>query len=293
VDLRLLEDFASLAETGSFSRSAEQRNVTQPAFSRRIKALELWLGTALVDRTTYPTKLTPAGRLFRDTVEEVLRILYSAREELAGRGDDVIRITALHTLSLSFFPDWFEKVEPHIGQVTCQLVSDNMHNCLQALVEGNCDLLLCYTHKSAPITLDPVRFVRKVLGAETVLPVSVAEPGGAPQFALPGSPEAPLPLLTYAPDSLLGRVLDALIRTHPEAFHFRRSYENSFAEALKAMVLKGLGLAWLPQQSIEGELASGKLVRAGPPSWDLHLEICLYRAADRKRPFLEEFWRHA
>src|SRR3546814_7081942 len=53
MELKWLEDFVSLANTGNFSRSAEERNVTQPAFSRRIKALELWLGAPLVDRSTY------------------------------------------------------------------------------------------------------------------------------------------------------------------------------------------------------------------------------------------------
>ena len=41
MELKWLEDFVSLANTSSFSKSAKQRNVTQPAFSRRIRALEI------------------------------------------------------------------------------------------------------------------------------------------------------------------------------------------------------------------------------------------------------------
>jgi len=37
-----------LAERRNFSRAAEARHVTQPAFSRRIRALEDWVGTPLV-----------------------------------------------------------------------------------------------------------------------------------------------------------------------------------------------------------------------------------------------------
>jgi LysR family transcriptional regulator, hypochlorite-specific transcription factor HypT len=44
LDLAYLLDFKALAETGSFSRAAFVRNVTQPAFSRRIRALEDWAG---------------------------------------------------------------------------------------------------------------------------------------------------------------------------------------------------------------------------------------------------------
>jgi len=70
MELKWLEDFVSLARTGSFSRSAEERHVTQSAFSRRIQALEIWLGVSLIDRSTYPTTLTAAGRAFRETAEE-------------------------------------------------------------------------------------------------------------------------------------------------------------------------------------------------------------------------------
>ena len=62
METKWLEDFVSLAETHSFSRSAQLRHVTQPAFSRRIQSLEAWAGTDLVDRSSYPTRLTPAGQ---------------------------------------------------------------------------------------------------------------------------------------------------------------------------------------------------------------------------------------
>ena len=72
MEIKWLEDFLTVASTGSFSKAAEQRNVTQPAFSRRIKSLELWLGTDLIDRSTYPTKLTKNGLAFRETAEEAV-----------------------------------------------------------------------------------------------------------------------------------------------------------------------------------------------------------------------------
>ena len=40
MELKWLEDFVALAENGSFSKAAKARYVTQPAFSRRIRALE-------------------------------------------------------------------------------------------------------------------------------------------------------------------------------------------------------------------------------------------------------------
>ena len=75
MELKWIEDFISLAETRSFSRSAEARFVTQSAFSRRIRSLEVWLGTVLLDRSTYPITLTADGVEFlgyaRQVVEQV------------------------------------------------------------------------------------------------------------------------------------------------------------------------------------------------------------------------------
>lgn len=50
MELVWLLDFVTLAECSVFSRAAEIRNVTQPAFTRRIKKLEYAVGTVLFDR---------------------------------------------------------------------------------------------------------------------------------------------------------------------------------------------------------------------------------------------------
>ena len=56
--IKWLDDFVSLAKTRSFTRAAEERQVTLPAFGRRIKSLESWVGVPLVNRGTYPATLT-------------------------------------------------------------------------------------------------------------------------------------------------------------------------------------------------------------------------------------------
>ena len=75
MELNWLEDFLTLSATGNFSRAAETRHVSQPAFSRRIRNLEYWVGAPLVDRSVYPITLTPAGEAFRKNAEETIRRL--------------------------------------------------------------------------------------------------------------------------------------------------------------------------------------------------------------------------
>ena len=100
METKWLEDFVSLAETRSFSRSAQLRHVTQPAFSRRIQALEAWAGTDLVDRSSYPTRLTPAGKTLYDQALEMLQGLHNTRAMLRAHtssGKPAARTRLPHT----------------------------------------------------------------------------------------------------------------------------------------------------------------------------------------------------
>lgn len=61
MELKWLEDFLALHTTRNFHTAAKQRNVSQPAFSRRIQSLETWVKEPLFDRNARPASLTKAG----------------------------------------------------------------------------------------------------------------------------------------------------------------------------------------------------------------------------------------
>jgi len=82
MEIKWIQDFLSLAEHSSFSRSAQERSITQSALSRRIRALEAWVGVELVDRSTYPIRLTPAGQLFHSQAQVFLYQLLDTRAML-------------------------------------------------------------------------------------------------------------------------------------------------------------------------------------------------------------------
>jgi LysR family transcriptional regulator, hypochlorite-specific transcription factor HypT len=124
METKWLEDFVSLAETRSFSRSAQLRHVTQPAFSRRIQSLESWAGTDLVDRSSYPTRLTPAGETLYSQALETLQTLQSTRAMLrahSAAGQDVIEFAVPHTLAFTFFPTWLTSLRTRFGLIAMNL----------------------------------------------------------------------------------------------------------------------------------------------------------------------------
>lgn len=292
MDIKWLDDFLSLAQTRNFSRSAEERCVTQSALSRRIQALEAWVGADLVDRSTYPLVLTPAGKMFSGAASEAMRLLNDARAVLRTQetDDEVLRVAAGHTLALNFFPGWLNGVQARHGALRARILPSNVHDAVLALVEGNCDLLLCYHHAGLPIELDASRYEYLHLGDEVVMPVCVPNRAGSPAFSLPGSKAHPLPHLAYMPTSYFGRVVQRILARIDQPAALQICYESDLAELLKTMTLSGQGMAWLPESAIARELAEGRLVRAGGEQWSMKLEIRLFRAIDRRKPVVDALW---
>ena len=286
METKWLEDFVSLAETRSFSRSAQLRHVTQPAFSRRIQSLEAWAGTDLVDRSSYPTRLTAAGETLYDQSLEVLQALQSTRAMLRGHntaGQDFIEFAVPHTLAFTFFPAWVSGLRERFGPIKSRLIALNVHDAVLRLVEGSCDLLIGYHHPSQPYQLDPDRYEMVSLGEETIAPYVKPDAEGEPLFKLPGTAAKPLPYLGYAPGAYLGQMVETMLKQAPDAVHFDRVYETDMAEGLKAMALEGHGVAFLPYSAVKKDLRAKKLVSALPVNLK-GLEITMEVRAYRERP---------
>jgi DNA-binding transcriptional LysR family regulator len=281
METKWLEDFVSLAETRSFSRSAQLRHVTQPAFSRRIQALEAWAGLDLVDRSSYPTRLTPAGETFHSQALEILGSLQATRNMMRAHqvaGQDMIEFAVPHSLAFSFFPHWVMDLRKRFGDVKSRLIALNVHDAVMQLTEGSCDLLIAYHHASQPLQLSTDRYEMLSLGHESLAPYAKAHADGQPLFRLPAANGAKVPFLSYASGAYLGRLVELIAKLSPWPLNLDPIYETDMAEGLKAMALEGHGLAFLPGSSVKKELKSKRLVRAADPGQcELSMEVRIYR----------------
>jgi DNA-binding transcriptional LysR family regulator len=298
VETKWLEDFVSLSETRSFSRSAQLRHVTQPAFSRRIQALEAWAGVDLVDRSTYPTRLTAAGATLRSQSIEILGQLQAARNMLRSHqsaGQDMIEFAVPHSLAFSFFPHWLMDLRQRFGALKCRLNALNVHDAMLQLSEGNCDLLIVYHHASQPVQLDAERYETASLGHETLTAYAKADTDGQALFRLPGHAGQKLPFLSYASGAYLGRLVELIVKASDQPLNLDAIYETDMAEGLKAMALEGHGLAFLPSSSVKQELRSKRLVQAaasGEFELSMELRICRERpeVSRRNKPLALALW---
>ena len=107
MDMNWLDDVLILLEEGNMTRAAARRNITQPAFSRRIRSFEDWLGVNVLDRGTNKINISP--NLHSNETE--IRALVARINELKGKlahfdpASTTVTIAAQHSPIFTTFPD--------------------------------------------------------------------------------------------------------------------------------------------------------------------------------------------
>ena len=296
MNLSWLDDFRVLAETGNFSRAADERHLTQPAFSRRIRALEEWLGTELFDRSVQPARLTEAGEWFRAAAQElqaqVARLPGEART-VAEAQSETLRLASTHALSFTFLPGWLRALESQAPMGRIELSSDVIHRCEALLQQGRVQLVLSHSHAEARGALEAAGYPSAQVGSDELIPVSAPDADGDARHRLPAGRGSAVPLLDYSEESGLGRIVRAVWGAELAKLPVQPVFTAHLASVLRTMVLEGRGLAWLPRTLIAQDLDARRLVEAAPPRWRIPLEVRLHRDRIGLGRAAEAFWRAA
>lgn len=284
-----LEDFLALADTGNFSRAAERRHSSQPAFSRRIRALEEWVGVELIDRSRQPAELTEAGEWFRGVAQQLLarisRLPDDARR-MSEAGSETLRLASTHALSFTFLPHWLRTLEADTTLGPLQLMSDVLQRCEGLMQQGKVQFVVSHAHPEVQGTLDSDTYLSTPIGEDRLIPVSMPAAEGQPRFPL----QAAAPVLRYSEESGLQRIIHAIFSHRLEPFALQTVFTAHLASVLRTMVLDGRGLAWLPRSLVEDDLSKGLLVTAAGEEWCIPVTIKLYRERDFAGKAAEGFW---
>lgn len=293
MELVWLDDFEVLAETGNFSRAAELRHVTQSAFSRRIKALEDWVGTSLFIRSHRGCHLTAAGEFFHVQAPELARQFLTLREEACAvaQADAVtLRFAATQTLSFTFFPDWILRLGEETQMASLQLTAGTMRACEQQMYQGKIQFLLSHQHPNLPPNLPADSFKSAVVGTDALIAVSAPDDRGNSRWPTVGIKNPALPYLAYTMDSAVGRILEHYEPLLPIPFTRIPVMSCTLAAVLKSMIQNGKGVGWLPLSLIRPALESGELVRLFDTINDIHLDVRLYRPDFPLSTAAERLW---
>ncbi|NOX41884.1 MAG: LysR family transcriptional regulator [Alphaproteobacteria bacterium] len=292
--IKWLYDFLALSAEGNFRASAEQRGVSQPAFSRRIRALESWVGVALIDRDSQPSHLTEAGKLFLPAAKKIVDIANASKAEIlrqAGENDECIRFATLATLSQIFIPAWLRSLQPFIAtnRIIVRTEYGTIADYFVALDKNMVDFFISYLGPNAEYPTDVSSLMALKLGAESLVPVASPNRDGSRRWWLPEVSASPIPCLHKLSDHSPWPIKKHMQETYRDQA-FMSVYDSSIGTTLREMAIEGFGLAWLPQTLVCDDLKSGRLVRAAKPADDICVDIMIYRCSKYNDPKVEKIW---
>ncbi|MCW8330979.1 LysR substrate-binding domain-containing protein [Photobacterium sp. SDRW27] len=282
IETKWLKDFLTLAELQNFSHAAAVRNVTQPAFSRRIKSLEAELGLVLIDRSKSPIELTLCGKQFKTTAHSILYQLDEEVNRLAGssfHGRHTVRLSAAHSIAISVLPQLHSCLFDPKLNTSLSVDANEVDDAVELLIDGKCDFLFSFYEDRLQIA--PYRSIH--LGRSYLYCVSAVDDSGNPLFDLATNDN--VPCLDYTPESYMGRALHrANSKLTPNTV-----CTSSMTDFIKALVLQGKGISWLPDYAIKQELASGqlKILTEREP---VPLDLYVYRYYSKLHSSCEAMW---
>lgn len=292
MDSKWLEDFLCLSQCGSFSQAAEVRHITQPALSRRIKTLETALGVLLFDRTTTPITLTHFGQRFEPYARRVLATLAEARSELdalSPAADNTIVMVSLHTLSINVLPDIISylRQQTEALRFTVNASVQGIDNHFEALLNRQIDLLVTYDSADAHPTADIAGNLQSCIWRyERFIPVISAR-----LYQAAMEIDAPIPWLCYSDYTFVRRIVaPAEARLQKRLY---KVFESGLSESIREMVLRHLGMAWLPESTVAEQLATGELVQFCPqdPGLTCDIPITIWCNREGNRAVLRHCWQ--
>jgi len=230
LDLDQLQTFVSIADTGSFTRAAEEVHRTQSAVSMQMRRLEERIGKPLFEKDGRLNKLTEEGERL---LSYARRLLYLNRETLAAFDDNrlegTIRIGTPDDYADRFLPEIMARFARSNPRVELTVICEPTPGLVEHIKRGNLDIALV-THNDA-------RAQSEVVRREPLLWVSSQNHATHEQ--------AVLPMAFGRPNCVWRRAAcDVLDRQNRD---YRVLFSSFSATVIAAAVLSGLAISVLPE----------------------------------------------
>ena len=257
--LRQLQTFASIFELGSMTAAAEHLHLSQPAVSRQLKALERELGAELCQRRGHSVLPTPAGEVAYAYAQRAIalqRDLHQQVATLAAPETWDLTLSCVDTVAVHTLPDLLQDfLRLHPGaQVHVHTVATR--TAVGEVLQREADLALTttpVTHprlECLPLFDDPV--------------VLVASPEFLTRFPAPRTIQdlQDQPFIAFQSGTHLRALVDATLAQHGIRPRIMLEYHGH--EGVREVILRGLGIAFVPLSAARADIASGRLARLEP-----------------------------
>lgn len=247
--LRQLRYLVALADTGHFGRAARQVGIAQPSLSVQISNLEEILNLRLHERGRGPFRLTPAGREVTERAREIVaqaQGIVDLSASLQSGATGTIRLGTTPTIGPYLLPRVAASLHRAHPGLRLYVREAPPRELSSELERGGHDLILTQLPVSGHgLVVD--RLFREPLA----LAVAADHPLAARDAIADGDLEG-LVLLTLGPAYVLHDQISGLCRE--VGADLQRDYEGTSLDALRQMVVMGMGATFLPQLYVRSEV---------------------------------------
>jgi LysR family transcriptional regulator, transcriptional activator of the cysJI operon len=252
-----LKVFRTVAEHASFRKASERLNLSQPAVSQQIHALEEELGTTLFDRGGNRVRLTAAGTVLLKYARRGAQLAREALDALAkieGEPRGELHLGASTTVAQYILPRMLGAFRKQYPLIELSVTSGNTEHIVDLLLQGGVAMGII----EGPASSRELR-KRRFLEDRMVLIVPRDHPWAAVR-EVPLASLKDVPLLMREPGSGSRRVVElALKRSGLKLGQLRIAMDLDSTEAIVSGVEAGLGVGFVSQWAIGKEIRLGTL----------------------------------
>lgn len=281
-----LQLFRDIAHTGSLSRAAALHKITVSACSQQVQEWERALGVKLLDRSTRPLTLTPAGDLYRAFCEETLE-----REEQLRRAfgkllehprQETVRVASIYSVGLSEMSQLetdFLRVRPDARLHVEYLRPEAVYT---AVLEERADLgLVSYPTPRRELAVLPWR------QEEMVVAVAPGHPLAKEHSVRPARLDG-LSFIGFDHDLPIRRDVDRFLAEHGVAVQYVMHFDN--LGMIKEAVALGSGVSLVPERILGEEVRAGRIVAVPLAGASFHRPLgIVHRRRKKWSPAAAEF----
>ena len=143
MDTRNYLAFLSVAQLGSFSKAADTLFITQPAVSKRVAALEQWIGYPLFDRAGHSILLNEAGRALLPHAQRIIRDIEESKQIIANLSGSIsgqLSLVTSHHIGLRRLPATLQQFNAEFSDVKLDLAFMDSEDACQRIEKGEFEM---------------------------------------------------------------------------------------------------------------------------------------------------------
>jgi len=268
-----LKTFHHVAQAGSFTLAARELFLTQPAVSQQVKALELFLGTTLFDRSGKQVRLTSEGEILLSYTGRLFH-LYDEIEAIFSHMQDLkkgkVTIGSTAVIGTYFLPRTIGRYNKRYPGIELDLKMGNSNTVHSMLADGKIDL--GFAGKIRP----HAGFAGTLIHRERLFMVVSPEHAIAAKRSVAADELLKIPFIWREKGTQTRELVSQWFVKKAGRNYPTNSIELHNIEAAKRMAAEGYGITVVPEISVRREMHLGLLKRIALRGFDLTFDYYLF-----------------